>query len=459
MIKKLVIALLLVSFSANAQDTLRVKMEPNNDYKWMMLYKISGAKQQYVSNTNIENDEYKLEVPENFSAGMYRAFYDMDNGGYLDFLYNKESVSVVFNPSLPEQTAHFENSEENKIYQSYLNAISLQQSKIDSLQMTYFNTEDKKSLKKPYAKKLKELIGLQDYFEKESEGKLAQEFIKISRKYNSPELLETPELFLESLEAHFFDFINFDNKVLLNSSVFIDKAIEYIFYINSSEDPKTHRELREKSINEVMEKVGDNHLVKSEILSSLLYAFAGQEELEMVNFIKEKHYNLLPAEHQDAKFITDIETMLSVAIGRVAPEIIWKEGDKTMKLSDLNEDDKYIVTFWSTDCSHCLKEIPELYNFTKEMDSVKVIAVALEKDKFGFNHHTEMMDKWINVLGLNKWENKIARSYEIHSTPSYFILDQDKKILSKPVELPELLHSLGAKTEEINDVVKRLSKE
>jgi len=446
MIKKLFVALMLMTFSVKAQDTLRVKMEPNEGFKWMMLYKINGAKQQFVSNTTIENEEFKLPIPEKFSAGMYRAFYDMDNGGYLDFLYNKESISVTFNPNLPEQTAHFSISEENKIYQSYLNAISLQQSKIDSIQMTYFNIEDKKPLiQKNYTKQLEKLYKLQDYFEKESEGKLAQEFIKITEKHNSPKLLETPEAFLESLEAHFFDYIDFDNKVLLNSSVFIDKAIEYIFYINSSEDSKIHKALREKSINDVMEKVGKNHLVKSEILSSLLYAFAGQEELEMVDFIKEKYYDLLPAEYKDAKFIADIDRMLSVAIGRVAPEITWEEGGKTMRLSDLNEDKKYIITFWSTTCSHCLKEIPELYNFTKELDSVKVIAVALEEDKFGFDHHTEMMDKWINVLGLNKWENEIARSYEIHSTPSYFVLDKEKKILSKPEQLEDLLVILRKK--------------
>lgn len=121
--------------------------------------------------------------------------------------------------------------------------------------------------------------------------------------------------------------------------------------------------------------------------------------------------------------------------------------------------EKYIVTFWSTSCSHCLKEIPELYNFTKELYSVKVIAVALEEDKFGFNHHTEMMDKWINVLGLNKWENEIARSYEIHSTPSYFILDKDKKITEKPEQLVELLHSLGAEKEVLESIVEKLSKE
>ena len=62
MIKKLVIALLLVSFSANAQDTLRVKLEPVESYKWMMLYKINGAKQQYISNSTIENEEFVLPI-------------------------------------------------------------------------------------------------------------------------------------------------------------------------------------------------------------------------------------------------------------------------------------------------------------------------------------------------------------------------------------------------------------
>ena len=443
MIKKLVIALFLVSFSANAQDTLRVKMEPVEGYKWMMLYKINGAKQQYVSNANLEEGEFKLPIDEKFSPGTYRAFYDMDNGGYLDFLYNKESISVTFNPNLPEETAHFSQSEENKIYQSYLIAINNQQSKIDSLQATYFSAEDKKPFVKKYSKKVKETTDLQDYFEKESEGKLAQEFIKISRKYNSPKLLETPAQYLESLESHFFDYIDFDNKVLLNSSIFIDKAIEYIFFINGSEDSKIQNELREKAINDVMQKVGENYLVKSEILSALLYALAGQEELEMVAFVKEKHYDILPIEHKDTKFISEINKMLSVSLGSVAPEITWKEGDKTMKLSDLDEDETYIVTFWSTTCSHCLKEIPELYEFTKEKDSVKVIAIALEDDKFGFDHHTDLMDNWINILGLNKWENKIARSYDIHSTPSYFVLDKDKKIVSKPEQLADLLAILG----------------
>ena len=63
---------------------------------------------------------------------------------------------------------------------------------------------------------------------------------------------------------------------------------------------------------------------------------------------------------------------------------------------------------------------------------------ALEDDKFGFDHHTQDFPNWINVLGLNKWENEIARDYDIHSTPSYFVLDKDKKIIAKPEDLVDV---------------------
>ena len=42
------------------------------------------------------------------------------------------------------------------------------------------------------------------------------------------------------------------------------------------------------------------------------------------------------------------------------------------------------------------------------------------------------------MLGLNKWENKTARTYNIMSTPSYFVLDVNKKIIAKPDALEDV---------------------
>lgn len=461
MVKKIALAcLIIVSVTMHAQDSLKVKIVPNNGYKWMMLYKLTGAKQQYVANTTVKDDEFNFEIPENSAPGMYRLFYDNENNGYFDIIYNKEPITVAFNPSSPEVSAEFALSEENKLYQSYLNSIGAQQSKLDSLQIANINAETPiKGIEKKYQKRLKQVTELQDYFEKEAAGKLVEEFIKTNRKYNSPQLVVSVDEYLNNLESHFFDYVDFNNEKLVNSSLFVDKSMEYVFYLNSSDDVETNQNLRKKSINELVEKIGDNNIIKSEILSSLLFALAGQEDLVLVDFVKKNHYNKLPEGLKSPKLLTTIKEMLKTAIGSVAPNFSLKEGDETKYLSQLTDAENYIVTFWSTTCSHCLKDIPQLYESTKDLENIKVIAIALEDDKFGFDHHTQDLTNWINVLGLKKWENEIARSYDVHSTPSYFVLDKDKKIIAKPEDLKDVQAIIKVEKKEDNKVEKEATKD
>ena len=113
MLKKIAFVLLFLSISVNAQDTIRVKMNPNERYEKLMLYSIVGASQNYIANASIVFDEFELVIPEGKEAGMYRLYFDVNNGGYFDFIYNHKPVSVTFNPSSPEETAEFDISEES----------------------------------------------------------------------------------------------------------------------------------------------------------------------------------------------------------------------------------------------------------------------------------------------------------------------------------------------------------
>jgi len=98
----------------------------------------------------------------------------------------------------------------------------------------------------------------------------------------------------------------------------------------------------------------------------------------------------------------------------------------------LNNAETYILVFWSTECSHCLNEIPQLYEYTKDKTNIHVIDIALENNAADFEKYIQKFEKWSNILGLGKWENNIARDYEIISTPTYFILDKNKNIIGKP---------------------------
>lgn len=436
MIKKLLIVLILISTTIQSQTFVKGTMSPViEDIKYVILYQLKGAKQLYIANTTVENGEFQLDFPEDSSKGMYRLVYDMNNGGYVDVLYSNENIELKFDPSFPSGTLKFLTSEENKLFANYRLQTETIKHRLDSLQLSYFRLEDEVALKftdQFYRKTLEKYEEIHNDFETNSGNQLAHHFIKSNKKYYSPEIFSAPQEYLNSEKSHYFDFINFNDAVLQNSIFYTEKIVDYVFYLNRSDDTEVQNGLYKNAIQEVVEKIGRNMLLKSEILTTLMYNFAQLENTIIIDFIVENLYEKLPLDYQSKNDIKQIQDQVKLAVGKKAPDFTWKENKTTKSLNEINVASTYILVFWSTTCSHCLNEVPQLYEFINENKKVHVIAIALENDEYGFNHHTEKFEKWTNVLGLGKWENKIAKEYKIVSTPSYFILDANKKIISKP---------------------------
>ena len=406
----------------------------NPDHESAVVYQLNGAKQLYVNHGNIKEGKFSVEMPNSAKPGMYRLMYDFEKNGYVNFIYNKNNVEFSFNPDSPSRTTKFINSEENDLYNTYILESEKYIRKLDSLQLNYFSITDevaKTNIQKEYIKDYTVYTSLQSVVEKKTEGKLANSFIKAMQKYYSKNLIETPQEYLNSTVNHYFDFIDFKDENLINSTYLSERVIEYVFYLNASEDIEVQQKLYKKSINEVMPFIENNNL-KNDILTAVLYTFAKEENTTLIDFILKEYYQKLPKEIQNKEMVDDVLNKVRLAIGKIAPDFSWVESGVTKSLSKINEADTYILVFWSSTCSHCLKEVPQLYEYTKDKEKVRVLAFALEDDKEGFDEHTLKFEKWTNILGLGKWENETARLYEINATPFYFVLDKNKKILAKP---------------------------
>jgi thioredoxin-related protein len=129
---------------------------------------------------------------------------------------------------------------------------------------------------------------------------------------------------------------------------------------------------------------------------------------------------------------------MQIAIGKVAPDFSWEENGQNMSLSSLKDGQSYLLIFYSTGCSHCLREVPQVYEFMKNKTKTKVIAFAMETTDETWKNYVQNLSGWHHVLGLNKWENEIARTYQVRSTPTYFILGMDKKIIATPDTIEEV---------------------
>lgn len=174
------------------------------------------------------------------------------------------------------------------------------------------------------------------------------------------------------------------------------------------------------------------------MIEFLITQFSEFKNTPTVDYLFNNHFNKLPQEDQNKVFKKKILEKMSVNIGRVAPDFSWTENDKEFQLSSLNDELSYLIIFYSTECSHCLREIPEIYQYMKDKTNTKVIAFAMEtSDKTWINYQLKMPG-WHHVLGLGKWENPTARTYQINSTPTYFILGIDKQIISIPETIDDL---------------------
>ncbi len=446
--KRVLILFLFLSSLVQAQHSIKGKIHPVKKYTWVLLYKVEGARQIFVKNTKIEKEIQKIdgknltvglfefELPADADSGAYRITYDLQNNGFVDFLFNKEDVSLEFNPGDTANTTVFTTSKENKLYAEYQKEIATFQYKIDSVQAAYFKNKNTQYAT-TYQSYLQAIKEVQETYNERSKGTLAHSFIKASERYNAPKIIDNSYTYRDEIVAHFFDKIQFSNKQLFNSAFLIDRIADYVFYMNYVPNVDMQEKRYMKAMDIVFKKATDVNF-KSDIIQFFISQFAAFKNATIVDYLFENHFNKLPKEFQDEKFKNETIASMMTAIGRTAPDFSWEENGKKMSLSSLKGGLNYLLIFYSTGCSHCLKEVPQVFEFLKGKTKTKVIAFAMETSDKTWLDYKKQMPNWHHVLGLGKWENKIARMYQINSTPTYFVLGMDKKIIANPEKLDDL---------------------
>ena len=445
--KKILILFFFASLSIQAQYSVKGTMHPVKKYSWVLLYKVEGARQVFVKNTTIQKEvkqidgknltvgTFQFDMPKDAKSGAYRVTYD-NRGGYVDFLYNKEEVEFSFNPGDKETSMAFSKSKENQLYKSFLYDISLAQYKVDSLQAAYLKNPST-AIENNYKKAALHVAKVQNDYNKKSEGSLVHHFIKATERYNAPTVVKNAQEYLTGVTTHFYDKIDFSNKQLYNSSFLIDRIADYIFYMHYSKDPDRQDALYKKAVDETIKKISEISF-KSDVIQFLISQFSSIKNATIVDYLFSSHYDKLPKENQNVEFKKRIQKEMAIAIGRIAPDFSWEENGVQKSLSGLNDGQSYLLLFYSTECSHCLREVPEIHKLLKNKTNTKVIAFAMETSDEVWKNYQKTLPGWHHALGLKKWENTIARTYQITSTPTYFVLGSDKKIIANPEKLDDL---------------------
>ncbi len=156
-------------------------------------------------------------------------------------------------------------------------------------------------------------------------------------------------------------------------------------------------------------------------------------------------------EEQLSKMIKTADDLQPLLIGKTAPDIAMftREGEP-LRLYDV--DAEYTVLyFWRYDCPACKKSTPPMKDFYGKWKDkgVKIFSVCTKgEDDLGqcwdYVDEHETGD-WVQVVDPYQ---RYYQAYDIKSTPTIFLLDKDKKIISKRIGADQLDEVLTLITEQ-----------
>lgn len=426
--------LLILNF-LSGQNQIAGQIKPIGDYKTILMFKTEGAFQYYKASAPVdENGMFGFEISENFEHGAYKLVYDAQKDLAVNIFYIGQDISFVFNPEDVINSIFFYESENNTLFYDYVKTISIKYNELNEIQKAFY-LNNSKEIAKQYASKLGEIQIFQNYFDEKSEDKIVSHFINAFKK----PINKTPFNSLEGkfifLKTNYLNNINFQDSILRNSAFLIDRLNEYIFDLNEAISKRKNIAIDLKIADIALAKIADSKF-KNEVIYSLTNsAFDPYSSTfdKLLDYLYINYYTKLPKGAKNEKFTELVVAKLNAIVGKKASNINFKGSS----LYDIKADSTLVI-FWSTTCSHCLKEIPKVYEKYADSKNLKVVMIGLEDEYSDWKNVSLAFPKWIQKRANGKWTNPIAKAYNVKGTPAYFLLNKDKEIIAKPDKLTNL---------------------
>jgi peroxiredoxin len=394
-----------------------------------------------------------LEREKLYKEGLY-LFY-LNDKNYFEFLMgNDQQFSIE---------ADFKNSTQNKFngaaesvafheYQSYLNK---QKAKQIHYQNRLKQLQPKGDSIPIYQKELAELNDSMERYWRETSSKykgtfLADFFLSmmipvadepiIPASAKNPDSLKWVHKYT-FMKDHYWDNFNFAQSGLIRTPLFQEKLNTYfknmILQIPDSLIQPMIRVIEKSRQNEEVYRYVFLYLLNESNQSQIM----GMDKVFVV--LSEKYVLNDPKSWLDTAVVSKIrERVIAVKpnlIGNTAPELKLQDSEGNYySLRQMNA--KFtLLYFWEPDCNHCQKTTPQLNkDLFQELKGkgVDIYAVLTQNNKEKWMKAVQeyKIQEWTNVWDP-MYTSNFRRLYDVTSTPIIYILDKNKKIVAKRLDV------------------------
>ena len=243
----------------------------------------------------------------------------------------------------------------------------------------------------------------------------------------------------QDVDAYWQD-INFNDTTLISSKSLTDKMVDFL-YQHSCCDESSFDSLSIKGMNIIFGKAKTNMRMYEFVLEYLLNGYSNMGKSQVVDYLL-TYPTLFEGEisiEEGLRLDSITEPYQKVKVGAKAPDY----SDVTMdgKLYHLydSEAKNIIVVFWSTDCEYCHDFLNQIRKKLDLKSDFELVTFALADNE----QEAKSVVKKMRLPGYHfyddsRWEGKAFMVYHVTSTPTIFVLDENKMIVCKPYDWEDL---------------------
>ena len=438
--------ILLVLFSfpllVNAQYRIEVKVEGITDSIAYIGHHF--ADQRYLKDTaRISEDVAIFEGDTDLELGVY-FFYSANS--YFEFVTGDQKFSLQTKG--PGFTANLvvTGSRENEAFSSFQKLSINDQDTFTKLsqQLQGATTEEEKQeIRKAMNDLSKGVLQKRIELGKKYPDTYAARLIKTMQDPEIPEIEDEMERYNHFVD-HYFDNIDLTDDALLRSPLLHSRINNFLDNVVIQ-----HPDSIINALEMILKKTKENPVVFRYALVTFSQKYEASNMMGMDKVfvhIADNYYLKGLATWADEELILKIRERVSAIrpnlIGNTAPELNLIDTLYTeYSLSDITS--KYTVLyFYDPECGHCRTKTPILYSAYDSLRnlnvSVEVLAVNVATDIPRWKEYVKENEfQWINLADPYHRSN-FRYLYDISSTPTIYVLDDEKKIIAKKIQAEDV---------------------
>jgi len=246
------------------------------------------------------------------------------------------------------------------------------------------------------------------------------------------------------LREHFFDNIDFADSNMLHTSVIFDKIGQYFQYFASPASTDAYK----KVVDFILIRAAANKDVEGFVMNTLMSTFDHTKWDDVFSYVVEKYLasNTCGDDSKRKKLSEKDNIIKALKQGNKAPSILAADlNGKEISLDSVKA--KYtLIMFWASWCEFCDKAMPDVRSIysTYKSKGLEIYAVSLDSIKQNWEEASRhYVIQWINTCNLMGFESPVIKDYNIWQTPTFYLLDANKKIISRPANTNRLKNELG----------------